>query len=195
MFFADVDHKSLSLPRQPFYPVTVDFGFLMGRFPEFWISWSPKSYGFFFSAGLQQQVFGLDLAHTTAPLKTSFSAQPLIVPGLFIAYRFPMGEPYIPKPYVGGAVLPRFDYEDGPMDKFSPVEIMLTLGYDWESPALFRLYVEIGASMYFLGESYKDSPSKGSRDPGFLQAFVKDALYFEAPIIRIGLRIPMPPNN
>jgi hypothetical protein len=193
VFMADDEHLLLDLPRQPFYPTTIDLSLYQGRFPEFWVSRYLKSSGFFFGLGLRQQFFGIAVADTAGPLETSFSAQPLVMPGLFGGYRFSLGEPYLPKPYVLGAFLFRVNAVNPSFDDFSPLEFDLTLGYDWEMPFKVRFFVELGMAFYFLNsQTYGDSASKGTGDVGFVQIFWGDFMYFELPVIRLGLRAPLP---
>jgi hypothetical protein len=195
VFLADDGHLLLDLPRQPFYPTTIDLSLHQGRFPELWVSRYLNSYGFFFGLGLRQQFFGIALADTAGPLETSFSTQPLVMPGLFGGYRFSLGEPYLPKPYVLGTLLFRVNTANPSFDDFSPLEFDLTLGYDWEMPFKVRFFAELGMGFYLLNpQSYMNSASKGSGgDAGFVQIFWGgDFMYFELPVIRLGVRAPLP---
>jgi hypothetical protein len=73
-------------------------------------------------------------------------------------------------------------------DDFSPVNIMFMAGYNWETRFRLSFFAELGLSLYLLGSSYKDSPSKGRTDPGFAQIFLGDVLYLEFPCVRLGVR-------
>ncbi|MDR3343111.1 MAG: hypothetical protein LBT14_10085 [Treponema sp.] len=192
VFMADKDRTLLILPRQRFYPTSIDMGLFLGRFPELWVSRYLKSYGWFFSIGIQQQTFGLLLTDRDAPLKTSFNQRPLLMPGIGAGYRFRGPEPYIPKPYIAGTLFLRTNYENTSFDDFSPVSTMVTLGYEWETPLRLKFFFELGASFYVLGRNYEGSRSKGTEDSGFVQAVLGDAMYLELPTFRMGIKVLLP---
>ena len=190
LFFAERDHFHLDLPRQPFHHFSVDAALFQGRIPEADLSFSLKSYGWFFSLGLAQQVFGLALQDDAGPLETSFSTRPLFIPRIGAGYRFPAGEPRIPKLYLrvlGGL---RLDYKAGGFDQFSPFGLAAAAGYDWELASHFRLFVEAGLGLYILSKDYGASPSKGLADRGLVQFVIADAVFVELPQLRFGIKVP-----
>ncbi|MDR2483546.1 MAG: hypothetical protein LBD08_07960, partial [Treponema sp.] len=150
LFFAERDHFHLDLPRQPFHHFSVDAALFQGRIPEADLSFSLKSYGWFFSLGLTQQVFGLALQDDAGALETSFSVRPLFVPRIGAGYRFPSREPRIPKLYLRALGGLRLDYQRGGFDQFSPFSLAAAAGYDWELTSHFRLFFEAGLGLYIL---------------------------------------------
>jgi hypothetical protein len=210
IFFADKDKNELALPTQKFYPSSFDIGVFQACFPELWYTRNFRNSGGFFSVGLQQQAFGFFPKNNEEPLKTSFTAAPLIMPGVAGGYRFKTQEPYIPKLYIQGVLQVRLNYtriikEDADwkswwwrnfqqdwFDDFSPASLSLYIGYEWETPAFLKLFVEVGASMYFLRDGYKSSVSKGMNDKGFLQQVIGDIIYVELPCFRLGIKMNLP---
>ncbi|MDR0375649.1 MAG: hypothetical protein LBH85_07995 [Treponema sp.] len=214
IFFADKDRNEFALPAQKFYPSSLDIGVFLACFPEIWYTRNFRTSGWFFSVGLQQQAIGFfsksGEASGAASLQTSFTAAPLVMPGVAGGYRFKTQEPYIPKLYIQGVLQARINYthiikEDADwkswwwnnfqqdwFDDFSPASFSLYIGYDWETPIFLKLFVEVGASMYFLRDGYKSSVSKGMNDKGFLQQAIGDIVYFELPSFRLGVRIKLP---
>ncbi|MDR0785235.1 MAG: hypothetical protein LBE74_05050 [Treponema sp.] len=98
--YVDKDNNVLDLPRQRFFPTSIDVGLLQGCFPEFWISKYAQN-GWFFSIGVQQQIFGLFSVNSDGrPLETSFNSQRLVMPGLAVGWRaLSLEKPYIPQFY------------------------------------------------------------------------------------------------
>jgi hypothetical protein len=215
-FFADKDNTELTLPQERFSSFSLDLGLFMGRFPDLWFSWYEPSCHWVFSVGIQQQAFGLFLSEPGTD--SSFSTQPLLMPGLSALYRFYNSDkPYSPTFFLSAVLFMRINYADFhfedltvggtdfgglhtddliwtilpaglAFDNFSPVSFGLSAGYNWESRSGFSFFFEGGAAFYFLGSDYRNSPSKGSSDAGILQFFLGDALYIEAPTFRFGLR-------
>jgi hypothetical protein len=192
VFMADKKHSVLTLPRQRFFPTSVDVGLFQSRFPELWVSRYLKSYGWFFSIGLQQQFFGILLSNSDEPLHTSFNQRPLLMPGIGAGYRFRGPEPYLPKPYIAGTLFARFNAESPGFDDFSPASALFVLGYEWETPVWVKFFVELGAAFYFLNKDYEGSLSKGTGDPGWLQLLVGEVIYVELPAFRIGIKVLLP---
>jgi hypothetical protein len=192
VFIADWEHQVLDLPVQRFYPTSIDIGLYQSRFPGFWVTRYLKSYGWFFSIGLDQQLFGLFLKNNQEPLATSFNSRPLIMPGLAGGYRFFVSKPRIPQPYAMGSVFFRYNYDKKKTDDFSPAGFTLSVGYDWETSIYVRFFADLGFSFYFLSNDYKDSLSKGTGDPGLLQPVLGGKIYLEIPSFRIGLKVPLP---
>ncbi|MDR1219912.1 MAG: hypothetical protein LBK73_09935 [Treponema sp.] len=202
VFFADKDKNELVLPSQKFYPSSLDIGVFQACFPEIWYTRNSRTSGWFFSVGLQQQAFGFfskgGESSGVPPLQTSFTAAPLVMPGVAGGYRFNTQEPYIPKLYIQGVLQARLNYtrrikKDADwFDDFSPASLSLYIGYDWEAPVLFKLFAEVGVSMYFLRDGYESSVSKGMNDKGFLQQSIGDSVYIEVPCFRLGIKIKLP---
>ncbi|MDR1176813.1 MAG: hypothetical protein LBK83_15225 [Treponema sp.] len=190
-FFADRDRRVLTLPQQRFNHFSIDLTLLQARIPELDVSFALRSYGWFFSLGLGQQIFGLALTDDNTPLRTSFNTLFLLEPRVGLGYRFRMNEPKIPKPYLRCLVSFRLDYEKGGFDSFSPFGLSPSAGYEWEIDPHFRLFGDIGFGLYVLGQDYKKSVSKGFEDSGYAQKKMADFLYFEAPQLRFGLKIPI----
>lgn len=216
VFFADRNRTFLELPEEPLRSFSLDLGFFMGRFPELWFTWYEPSCYWAFSVGFQQQIFGLFLSDPSTD--SSFLAQSLIMPGVSVLYRFYNSDkPYSPTFFVSASMFMRINYENfhfedltfkgtdfGGMhtdtliwtiipaglrfDDFSPVNLGLSAGYNWEIRLGFSFFFEIGAAFYFLGKDFRDSPSKGACDAGMIQSFLGDFLYIEAPTFRFGVR-------
>jgi hypothetical protein len=190
-FFADRDRRVLELPRQRFNHLSIDLNLLQARIPELDVSFALKSYGWFFSVGMGQQIFGLALTDDNTPLRTSFNALHVLEPRIGLGYRFRMNEPRIPKPYLRWLASFRLDYEKGGFDDFSPFGISSAVGYEWEIDPHIRLFGDFGFGLYFLGQDYKKSVSKGLKDSGYAQQEMGEFLYFEMPQLRFGLKIPI----
>ncbi|MDR0657035.1 MAG: porin family protein [Treponema sp.] len=190
-FFADRDRRVLTLPQQRFNHFSIDLTLLQARIPELDVSFALKSYGWFFSLGLGQQIFGFALTDDDTPLRTSFNALSLLEPRIGLGYRFRMNEPKIPKPYLRVLASFRLDSGKGGFDSFSPFGLSPALGYEWELDPHFRLFGDIGFGLYVLGQNYRESVSKGFEDSGYAQKKMADFLYFEAPQLRFGLKIPI----
>jgi hypothetical protein len=191
--YVDKDKMVVDLPHQKFYPFSIDLGLYQACFPEAWFTWYHKSYGWFLSLGVQQQMYGLFAADegTAQPLDTSFISAPLIMPGFAFGYRFRTAEPYIPKLYWKAVATARFNYEEARLDDFSPAGFSLSLGYEWETPILIKLFVELGASAYLLDINYKNSPVKGLNDNGFYQKVISDAIFLEMPVFKMGIKLQL----
>jgi hypothetical protein len=189
----DKDRIVADLPRQTFYPISIDLGLYQACFPEAWFTWYYKSYGWFLSAGVQQQIYGFfaTTENKAKPLDTSFNSAPLIMPGFAFGYRFRTDEPYIPKLYWKAAASARFNYKEMRLDDFSPAGFSLSLGYEWETPVLIKLFVEVGASAYLLDINYKNSTAKGVNDNGFYQKIISDAIFLEMPTFKMGIKLQL----
>ncbi|MDR2149704.1 MAG: hypothetical protein LBO67_02565 [Spirochaetaceae bacterium] len=215
-FFADKEHTVLNLPQDMYRLFSFDLSLFMGRFPELWFSWYEPSCHWIVSIGMQQQVFGLFLSEPG--MDSSFAAHPLIMPGVSALYRFYQSEkPYAPTFFLSAALFMRINYADfhfedltingtdfGGLhtddliwniipaglrfDDFSPMNLGLSAGYNWETRFNFSFFFEVGAAFYLLGSDYRNADTKGSSDPGILQYFLGDILYLEAPTFRFGLR-------
>ncbi|GHV25673.1 hypothetical protein AGMMS4952_04040 [Spirochaetia bacterium] len=187
----------LELEQRRHYQLSVDLALTQAVFPDFWLSYSRRSYGWRFSLGLQQQTFGIGLQDNDTPLETSFNARPLVMPGFQAAYRL-KADLFHPQLSLAAALSLRFKASrcrtENPFDDFSPLGFSLSAGYDWEMPTKyhFTLFAEVGASLYILRPGYSDSFSKGTRDAMFFQQLLGDAVYVELPLIRFGFRFPLP---
>jgi hypothetical protein len=190
-FFADRDRRVLTLPQQRFNHFSVDLNLFQARIPELDLSFAFKSYGWYVSLGVGQQIFGFALTDDKTPLKTSFNTLSMLEPRIGFGYRFRMNEPRIPKPYFRLFASFRLDSEKGGFDSFSPFSLSPAVGYEWELDPHLRLFGDIGFGLYVLGQDYKDSVSKGFKDSGYVQKEMAKFLYFEAPQIRFGLKIPI----
>jgi hypothetical protein len=196
VFLITQDTHLLELEQRRHYPFSADLALTQGVFPDLWLSYSRRSYGWRFSLGVQQQAFGIALKDNDTPLETSFNALPLIMPSFQAAYRL-KADPFRPQLSLGAALSLRFmgrEEKEDPFDDFSPLGLSLSAGYDWEMPATyhFTLFAELGASLYFLRPGYADSTSKGTRDAIFFQQLLGDVMYVELPLIRFGIRFPLP---
>jgi hypothetical protein len=197
VFLSTQDAHLLELRQRRHYQFSVDLALTQAVFPDFWLSYSRQSYGWRFSLGLQQQAFGIALRDSGAPLETSFNALPLIMPGIQAAYRLTT-DAFRPQLSFGAALSLRFkakrERTDNPFDDFSPLGLSLCAGYDWEMPAKYHfiLFAELGASLYVLRPGYENSSSKGTRDFMFFQQLLGNVLYVELPLIRLGVRFPLP---
>ncbi|MDR1215459.1 MAG: hypothetical protein LBK25_02145 [Treponema sp.] len=208
VFYVDKENNVLDLPRQRFFPTSVDVGLLQGRFPELWVSRHTQN-GWFFSIGIQQQAFGLFVADSDSqPLETSFNSQELIMPGLAIGWHaLSLEKPYIPQVYFQFTAMMRLNlekigenswksfkgmFETSWFDDFSPFSFAFAVGYEWETPLYLKLFVEVGASAYILTNYYEESTSKGLEDNGFIQEVVDDSVYFELPVFKVGIRFMLP---
>ncbi|MDR0643989.1 MAG: hypothetical protein LBG05_03600 [Treponema sp.] len=221
VFYVDKDNNILDLPRQRFFPTSIDAGLFQGCFPEFWISRHTQN-GWFFSLGVQQQIIGLFAADTDGqPLKTSFNNRTLIMPGFATGWHaLSLEKPYIPQLYFqftammrlnlerigkNNTSLPSFNnswngywedwgkmFETSWFDDFSPFSFALAVGYEWETPLRLKFFVEIGVSAYILTSYYEKSESKGLEDSGFIQEIVGDSVYFELPVFKAGIRLMLP---
>ncbi|GHV77441.1 hypothetical protein AGMMS49942_22620 [Spirochaetia bacterium] len=197
VFLSTQDARLLELKQRRHYPFSVDLALTQAIFPDFWLSYSRRSYGWRFSLGLQQQAFGIALRESDTPLETSFNALPLIMPGIQAAYRLKT-DAFRPQLSFGAALSLRFkanrEGTAGPFDDFSPLGLSLCAGYDWEMPTKyhFTLFAELGVSLYVLRPGYGNSTSKGTQDVMFFQQLLGDAMYVELPLIRFGARFPLP---
>ncbi|MDR1127427.1 MAG: hypothetical protein LBL06_04780 [Treponema sp.] len=206
--YVDKNNNVLDLPRQRFFPTSIDVGLFQGRFPEFWVSRQTQN-GWFFSIGVQQQAFGLFAADSNGqPLETSFSRQKLIMPGLAIGWHaLSLEKPYIPQLYFQFTAMMRLNlekigenswksfkrmFETSWFDDFSPFSFAFAVGYEWETPLYLKFFVEVGASAYILTNYYEESVSKGLEDNGFIQEVVGDSMYFELPVFKVGVRFMLP---
>jgi hypothetical protein len=193
VFLADRGHTVLELPRQPLSRNSVDLGLYLARFPDLWYTHYFNSYGWFFSVGLEQQIFGIALTDDPAPLGTSFNSASLFMPGLSVGYRFRGPEPYLPKLYGLATVQARLAYggkfkRKVGFDSFSPFSARLAVGYNWETKIKLAFFAELGAAAYFLDGDYRNSPVKGLYNDYFVQKIIGDRVYLELPAFRFGIR-------
>jgi hypothetical protein len=206
--YVDKDNNALDLPSQRFFPTSIDVGFFQGCFPEFWISRHTQN-GWFFSVGVQQQVFGLFSARSNGqPLDTSFNNLNLIMPGIAIGrHTLSLEKPYVPQLYFQLTAMMRFNlkkigendwnclkriFKTSWFDDFSPFSFAFAVGYEWETPLRLKLFIEAGVSAYILTNYYEQSTSKGLDDNGFIQKIADDSVYFELPVFKAGVRFMLP---
>ncbi len=195
MFLAERDANELSISARKFYPSSIDIALYLACFPELRYTRAFHN-GWYFSLGVQQQVFGL-FAKKGAPLETSFSRVPLIMPVIALGYHFKTPDSPL-RPYLESSLQFRLDYEriraktGRVFDAFSPLALNLAAGYDWELSALFALFLEAGASVYFLQDGWESASSKGMNNKGIIQTTFGGFVSFELPSIRLGIRVKMP---
>jgi hypothetical protein len=189
-FLADEEHTQLDLPRQKFYAFSVDIGLSQFRYPNLWLSWTFKSFGWFLSAGIEQQLYGISLSDNEEAPYTSFNSRPLVIPGIAGGYLF-RAPAYQPKLYVRGGFSFCVEYEIPRLDEFSPFSVDFALGYDWETPVKIRLFAEAGISFRYLHPDFTGSLALGKENSGFVQVLTGDVGILELPRIRVGFKVPV----
>jgi hypothetical protein len=182
VFLATAEHAVLELDQRRFYPFTLDVGLVQGRSPELWLAFSPRPQGWRFRLGIQQQILGLGyLSFEDSP---DMPISCLWLPGLEVAYRFPLGPSAESSVVIAAAALGRL----GDAEEFFSWGLgsaLLSLGYDWEIPRGFTVYAVLG-----LGFSPKDGFVSGDRD-NLVQVHLGRAGYLELPRFSLGVRIPL----
>ncbi|MDR2634175.1 MAG: hypothetical protein LBC51_11240 [Treponema sp.] len=169
----------LELNQKRFYPFSLDFGLVQGRSPELWFSWQPSYHGWRLRLGIRQQALGLGyLGFRDTPEIDSLS---LWLPGVEVAYRLPKhGSSSAPQLFAAITVLGR-PYVLG----LHLGSALLSLGYDWEIPGGFKLFVELG-----LGFSLPEEVLAADTANLFTLA-LGDAGYLGMPRFSLGIRIPL----
>lgn len=181
-FLAEPDQPVLELNQRRFYAFSVDLGLVQGRSPELWFSWQPHYHGWRFSVGLQQKVVGLVyLSPVDSP---EIDRRSLWLPGVGVAYRLPIHGSYVPQLFFSAALMGRL-YDASGTWGLRLGNVLLSLGYDWEVPLGFRLFVELG-----LGFSLQDDFISADRDHLF-QPTLGSIGQLEIPRFRLGIRVPL----
>ncbi|MDR1031450.1 MAG: hypothetical protein LBL76_11345 [Treponema sp.] len=181
IFLAESDQPVLELNQRRFYSFSVDLGLVQGRSPELWFSWQPNYYGWRFSVGLQQQILGLVYLSTVD--SPEIDIRSLWLPGVGVAYRLPIHGSYVPQLFFAATLVGRLYDAYGTLG-LRLGNVLLSLGYDWEIPLGFRLFVELG-----LGFSLQDDFVPADQDHLFRPA-LGPAGQLEIPRFRLGIRVP-----
>ncbi|MDR0630008.1 MAG: hypothetical protein LBG24_10300 [Treponema sp.] len=182
IFLASQEQPVLELKQRRFYPFSLDLGLVQGRSPELWFSWQPNYQGWRLRIGLQQQILGIGYF---SPLDSpEIDNRSLWFPGVEVAYRLPIHKSSVARLFVAVTLMGRL-YDVYDFLSLRLGSALLSLGYDWEIPWGFRLFVDLG-----LGFSPQEGFVLGDRDNLF-QITLGDTGYLEIPRFRLGIRVPL----
>ncbi|MDR2394757.1 MAG: hypothetical protein LBD93_11490 [Treponema sp.] len=182
VFLTRQEQPVLELKQRRFYPFSLDFGLVQGRSPELWFSWQPKYHGWRLRLGLRQQALGIGyLSFRDTPEIDSLF---LWFPGVDVAYRLPIpGYSSMPQLFVAVTLMGRL-YATRLLGWYLG-SALLSLGYDWEIPGGFKVFVELGLGFSLLEDSVSaDRANLFSVALGY-------AGYLEMPRFSLGIRIPL----
>ena len=195
-YFAALEQgQSLTIPRRPFRLWTLEAGLTMLSFPEIWVHRSFGEDKYFLRFGMSQYLFGLYLVNEEYDRETppAILSLPLLMPGAGIGMYILPGDAYI-RPYMYASAFARVLLMKGAFgfDPVAPVGLSAFMGAEWRGSPRVSVFFELGATLYPFCDGFLMAASRGGDDGGgaFLSVFAPD-LYFEAPLIRFGLRFTL----
>ena len=186
--------QTLSIPRTPLRPWSLEAGLVMMEFPDIWAERRFKEDMLFLRFGLAQYLFGLHLTdeeygEATPPVIVSL---PLVMPGVGIGRYLSPPDATI-RPYVSATAFARFIFLDGywGFDPIAPAGVLGSFGFDWKAVGRTSIYFELGTNFYPFCDGYLLASTRGEDSGGPFGVIYSDWWLLEFPILRLGARVSL----